>query len=217
MNRKKPQISQPIEVSDVMPMVYKSSGKEKLKGFTLSVTYDGFGQTNKSLLSDMGFISGGYASSWSHIDFGGDKKQTVVEYVFRSGLLYPEPCKRANQFRKNVLGMIENFVPVRVSDPVPYMQLDLFDELFVAGFCVIVSYPIAAQNNPYFKKFITRGKPKIARISSNESAGFVNVEYLVKHKKSKEEAMDVALKRAEKYADEFRKKMVCRIKDENTK
>ena len=184
MTRNKPKMMQPVSVGDIYPVVRKSKKKDVLQGFKLTVTYDGFIPNNSKKLSQMGLISGGRGSKWTFIESDTKKHQTVVEYFFRNGLFMPEPLNRANKLRDNVQGMIDNFKPVSVSEVHPKYNQDFFGELYVVGYSVTLSYPMAAQNNPYFKQFIAQQKPKVGGISCNQNAKVVYVEYLFTDKKA---------------------------------
>jgi hypothetical protein len=163
---KQPQILRPIKVGLVYPVISKSPKWERLLGCKLTVTYDGIA-LDKKRLQDMGLFTAGYGSRYISVDSGGKPSQTVIEYFFRNGWLYPEPFECAEKFRDAVSKGISDFIPTDVSG-IGKNHRGLYK--------LDISYPIAAQNNMLFNQFVHRGKPKIDKILSED--GKVKVVYV---------------------------------------
>ncbi len=198
------QILKPVEVGEIRSLPKGKS--EKLIGFVLPVTYDGVANCNKNRLLKMGVLDAGYGSTWQSICVENDK--TVVNYLFREGILFPEPFARAKKFRNDVLEIINGFNPVRVSGIETQYALDLFDDFYVAGHAVTVSYPGSLLKNQCFKKLLLHDKAKIA--VSNQDF-LIKVKYSFPNKKNANAALSWQC------AEEFRKNMLARMKNENTK
>ena len=199
------QILRPVEVGEVRPLPKGTS--EKLKGFVLPVTYDGVARCNKNNLSKMGVLSAGRGSTWQTVEVENNK--TIVSYLFREGVLFPEPFARAKKFHDNVAEIINNFNPVRVFGLETQYALDLFDELYVSGYSVTIGYPGALLKNPYFKIFLPQPGTKIKGISYND--GLAKVSYLFPNDKHTNIAISW------QHAEDFRKHMLARVKNENIK
>lgn len=176
----------PVDVSSIYPVKSKSKKGDRLKGFKVTVTYDGFAWNSNKKKFGAGILSGGYGSRLNSIVFDVKKEQTVAEYFFRNGPLFPEPFGRAGNFHGIIQGMIKDFNPVDVSQVEPYCQDDLFGCWYISGYSVTVSYPKSAQDNPVFKKFVTHHKPNIVKIGCDWKTGLVDVEYFFKRKRTAE-------------------------------
>ncbi len=195
----------PVDVGEVCPLPKGKS--EKLIGFVLPVTYDGVANCNKNRLLKMGVLAAGYGSTWQSVCVENNK--TVVNYLFREGILFPEPFARAKKFRNDVLEIINGFNPVRVSDIETQYALDLFDDFYVAGHAVTIGYPGALLKNPYFKIFLPQPGTKINGILYHD--GLARVSYLFPNDKHTNTAISWQC------AEKFRKNMLARMKNENTK
>ena len=168
----------PVDVSSVYSVVSHRHKNNKLRGFVVTVTYNGCAKMTKRSASRMGILSGGYGSDWVSLDYDSKTHKTRVEYIFHSGLLFPEPLGKASEFRDNVKNAIENFKPVDISGIGADYKKDIFGEICMHGYKITVKYPVAAQNNPLFKKFITHNKPKVAKVFCDGAT--LNVVYVFK-------------------------------------
>lgn len=208
---KKTQMLRPIAVGDIYPVKSQSrKGGDCLKGCRVEVTYEGVAPICKRTLGQMGLFNPGYGVSCSKVVVDSNRN-TVVEYLFPEGVLFPEPFSRAKKFCDVVKGAIENFHPVRVSNSREETALNFFDELYVSGCSVTVNYPIAAYDNPFFKKFIERGQPRVVKVYLNKDTGVAGVEYFIK--KGKEETIGSVYNRMNGFRDD----MLKRIPRENIK
>ncbi len=179
MTKKKMPILRPVEVQEVFPVTSMLGEKQRLDGCKFAVVYDGVADISRRTLSRMGLFDGGYGSTWRYIESGSKKHQTMVEYLFKEGIFYPEPFARAKKFKDALQSAIKDFVPLWQPTIKAETKYDLSGESFVNAYKLIVCYPAVAAKNPLFKQFITIGKPS-AKVHIN--AATLDVVYRFKNR-----------------------------------
>ena len=175
MTKKKMPILRPKEVQAVYPVTSMVRGKQRLDGCKFAVVYEGVADVNKRTLSRMGLFSGGYGSGHQNLETEeklGGPHITTFEYVFKEGILYPEPFARANKFHDALQSAITDFVPVFVSKG---LGTNRDSDERVHQYTLIVAYPDKAKENPLFNTFIRQGKPNVIKVYNSDNQ--VNVMY----------------------------------------